>query len=354
MSSEKTEEPTEQKLEKAREKGQVAKSADLVHALALLGTLAAMLLFAGSIWERFDALVRSSLNFGDGDISLMELYQRAGSMAMNLLWIVLPLLAAAAMFSIVGLLMQVGFFLSPKALEPNFDKLNPVNGIKNVFSKKSLLTFVQMLLKAVILGLALWESVLALMPFLAAAAHQTVTAIGLLAWLSLQKLLAVALLLFLAFGPVDFIIQRWQFLKDQRMTKDEVKREYKDAEGDPIIKSERTHLGRELVDSAPNKGVENANAVIVNPTHYAVAISYQRGNNALPVVVAKGMDEAAMEIRRRAEIAGVPIISNPPLARALFKIQTNAHIPTELFESVAAVLLWVEGVGAQNNSGYRT
>jgi type III secretion protein U len=157
--------------------------------------------------------------------------------------------------------------------------------------------------------------------------------------------LAVALLLFLVLGPVDYAIQRWQFMKEQRMSKDEVRREYKEQEGDPHVKGERQQLARELSQSDPAERVAGANAVIVNPTHYAVAISYHPGSSGLPVVVAKGVDEAALHIRRCAELSGVPIFGNPPLARALFKVQTDGTIPEELFEAVAAVLRWVEDMG---------
>jgi type III secretion protein U len=171
--------------------------------------------------------------------------------------------------------------------------------------------------------------------------------ISVLTWYALTQMFAVAILLFLVLGPVDYGIQRWQFMKDQRMTKDEVRREFKEQEGDPHVKGERQQLARELANSDPTERVAGANAVIVNPTHYAVAISYQAGTSALPVVVAKGVDEAALRIRRCAELSGVPIFGNPPLARALFKVPTDNAIPEDLFEAVAAVLRWVEDMGGR-------
>jgi type III secretion protein U len=353
MSDDKTEEPTEAKLEKAREKGEIAKSEDLTHAVSLLGTLLAILLFGHSAWERMQALVQRGIGFGDGDLPLVELYERSTDMALDAIWIVLPIILAASVFSIAGLLVQVGVHLAPKAVELQLEKVNPATGIKRVFSAKSLLSFVQMLVKALILGAALWQVSVALLPLLAAAAHQSVANLAVLAWFALQKLFAVALLLFLVLGPVDYAIQRWQFMKEQRMSKDEVKREYKEQEGDPLVKGERQQLARELAQSDPAERVAGANAVIVNPTHYAVAILYHAGSTALPVVVAKGADEAALHIRRCAELSGVPIFGNPPLARALFKVPTDAAIPEELFEAVAAVLRWVEDMGAGATDAHR-
>jgi type III secretion protein U len=345
MSDDKTEEPTEAKLEKAREKGEIPKSEDLTHAVALLGTLVAMIVFGESAWEQLRVLMRRGLDFGDGDLPLIELYQRTGGMALDGLLIVTPVVIAAAVFSVVGAAIQVGFNLAMEAVEFNLEKVSPVAGFKKVFSVKSLLSFVQMIVKATILSAVLWQVSVALVPLLAAAAHQSVPNIALLSWHSLLKVVAIALLLFLALGPVDYGIQRWQFMRDQRMSKDEVRREYKEQEGDPHVKGQRQQLAREQAESDPVKAVAGANAVIVNPTHYAVAISYHAGSSGLPVVVAKGVDEAALRIRRCAELSGVPIFGNPPLARALFKVQVDGTIPEELFEAVAAVLRWVEDMG---------
>ncbi len=248
MSDDKTEEPTEAKLEKAREKGQVAKSEDLTHAASMLGAAAALMMFGDTTWTRLKELAQKGLTFGDGDLRLIELYQRSGAMAVDALFIVVPVVLAGAVFSVIGMLAQVGFQISPKAVELQLDKLNPASGIKKVFSAKSVLTFIQTILKAAVLCVAIWQTSLGLMPLLAAAVHQTVPNVGLISLLAIQKLFGVALLLFLAMGPLDYAIQRWQFLKDQRMTKDEIKREYKEQEGEP-----QTKLHNALVGLCPLK-----------------------------------------------------------------------------------------------------
>jgi type III secretion protein U len=196
-----------------------------------------------------------------------------------------------------------------------------------------------------VLGAVLWQVITGLLPMIGGASYQSVGGIATIGWTAVVKVLCIALGLFLILGPVDYGIQRWLFMKDQRMSKDEVKREFKGQEGDPQLKGQRKQIAHEMANSSPKKAVAGANAVIVNPTHYAVAVRYRAQESGLPVVVAKGVDDEAMRIRRFAEEQGVPVFSNPPLARALHKVPHGSAVPEELFEAVAAVLRWVEEVG---------
>jgi type III secretion protein U len=346
MSSDKTEEPTDQKLRKAREKGQVAKSQDLSHAVSMLGVMVALLLTADDAFTRIRRLLGQATNFGDGDLPLSELYQRMGAMALEMGFIVFPLILVAAAFSVVGVMSQIGVLVSMEAVAPKVENLNPAAGIKKMVSAKSLMMLGQMFVKAVVLGVVLWKVVLVLLPLVTGAVYQSVPAIGSIAWVAVSKVLCIGLLLFLLLGPLDLAIQRWQFMKGQRMSKDDIKREYKDAEGDPHMKHQRERLAQEIANGPDRKqAVASASAVIVNPTHYAVAIRYDPQVSALPIIVAKGFDDEAMLIRGYAESAGVPIFGNPPLARALFKVPLSAPVPEELFGAVAAVLRWVGEIG---------
>jgi len=149
-------------------------------------------------------------------------------------------------------------------------------------------------------------------------------------------------------------LQRWTFLRSQRMSKDEVKQEHRNADGDPHIKQERRKLAREMARGGNRAGpavIARANAVVVNPTHYAVAIRYVPEEYPLPVVLAKGLDAEALQLRQAAMHYDVPIVANPPVARALHKIEVNAPIPEEMFEVVAAILRWVDSIGAHRASG---
>ena len=181
---------------------------------------------------------------------------------------------------------------------------------------------------------------------------QTVAVIGETAWNLIVRLLEFSLLCFLIMSGADYAIQRWQFMKDQRMSKDEVKREYKESEGDPIIKSARTQLARENAQSGGGQGLGLASAkvILTNPTHYAVALAFEPGVYDVPVVVARGEDDEAMAIRNEAKYLGIPILSNPPLARALYLLPVNAPIPQEYYGVVAAVLIWLQRIELLNHS----
>jgi type III secretion protein U len=345
MSDEKTEEATPAKLKKSREEGQVAKSQDLAIAVSLLAVMIALLVMAEGAAERMRIIVKLSLDFGNGDMPEIELYKRIGTIVVEAMLIVGPLAVVAALGAAIGLLSHVGLVVAMKAVSPKPENLDPVNGMKKIFSLKSLMNFLQMVFKAVVLGAVLWQVITGLLPMIGGSTYQSVGGIATIGWSAIVKVLCIALGLFLILGPVDYGIQRWLFMKDQRMSKDEIKREYKGQEGDPQLKGQRKQLAHEIANSSPKKAVAGANAVIVNPTHYAVAVRYRSREAGLPVVVAKGVDAEALRIRGYAEQQGVPVFANPPLARALHKVPTGTHVPEELFEAVAAVLRWVDEVG---------
>jgi type III secretion protein U len=169
-------------------------------------------------------------------------------------------------------------------------------------------------------------------------------------WTTVLRLLDVAAIVYLVIGAADYGIQKWQFLRQNKMTKDEVKRESKDREGDPRLKSERRKLAREFATTAPSLSMSRANMLVVNPTHYAVAVRYEPRETPLPIVIARGVDEQAATLRRIALSLSVPIVANPPVARALYKVPLYQPIPADLLEIVAAILRWVDSVGAKRSS----
>jgi type III secretion protein U len=353
MSDEKTEEPTDHKLDKAREKGEVAKSHDVAVASSMLGVVLTLRATADSILERLHLVLTKALDFGDGDMPLFELFRRMQDMALQTVLAVIPLVIVAAVFAALGLMSHVGLMISMEAVAPKPEKLDPVAGTKKLFSLKSLINLLMMVLKAAIIGVALWQVILMLLPLIGGATYQSVNGIGTIAWQALLKMLMIALGLFIVLAPVDYALQKFLFIKDQRMSKDEVKREHKGQEGDPQLKGQRKQLMRENANGPPpRKAVAAASAVVVNPTHYAVAIRYVAKENGLPIVLIKGMDEEALRIRRLAEELGVPVFSNPPLARALHKVAVGGVIPADLFEAVAAVLRWVDRMARRPSGAF--
>lgn len=351
MSDEKTEEPTESKLRKAREEGQVAKSQDVAIAASTLAVVGTLLALADGMAARMRTVVALALDFGPGDIGLDILYKRIAAMGIEAALAIGPLVVVAAIGAIVGIAAHIGFQITPKAVQPKFDSINPAQGIKKVFSVKSLMTFLQMVLKAVVIGAVMWQAILQLLPLISGAVFQTPVAIGSIAWGAVGKVLLFAVALFLVLAPLDYALQRHHFMKGQRMSKDEIKREFKGQEGDPEIKGQRKQLARELAEEDPKQAVAKADAVVVNPTHYAVAIRYRADEAGVPIVLAKGVDDAALRIRGHAESLGVPVFAHPPLARALHKVPVDHAVPEELFEAVAVVLRWVDEIGARREDG---
>lgn len=341
MSGEKTEEPTQKKLDDARKKGQNAKSQDVNAAASLVGLLICLIVTGDSMFDQLSNSMQLALRQGvlvksDSELfAVMTELLKAGFIA------ILPLVATSVAIGFVASFGQVGFNLSFEPLSPNFDKLNPASGLKKMFSVRSIIDFLKMLAKAVALGAVLWELIVGLIPLLVGATYFDPAGVGVLAWKSMLKLLAAGCVVFIVIGPVDFGLQIWLFKRDQKMSKDEIKREHKESDGDPQLKGQRKQLAREMATSPPEKRVPGASVVVTNPTHYAVALRYEPGETPLPIIVAKGMDAEAMRIRAIAEQSRVPIVGNPPLARALHKLNVDDPVPEELFEAVAGVLRWV-------------
>jgi type III secretion protein U len=342
MSGEKTEEASDHKLEESRKKGEVAKSQDVPMAFSMFGVVLTLVLMSDMALERLQLIFESALHFSDSDLSMNELNKRLGQMVIHALWISGPPIVVASVFAVLGVFAHVGLVISGEAVKPDFKKVDPVSGVKRIFSLRSLMELLQMTFKGILLGVVIWLLIESLVPMIAGSAYQSVTGIGTLWNEVVKKMLFIAVGIFVVLAPLDFAVHKWLFMRDQRMSKDDVKREYKEMEGDQNLKWARKNLAQEIAFSEPKKSVASANAVIVNPTHYAVAVRYDPSEHSVPVVVAKGVDEQALRIRQFANEAGVPIFSNPPLARALHKIPLDEPVPQELFEAVAAVLRWVD------------
>jgi type III secretion protein U len=342
--TEKTEPASDKKLDDARKKGQVAQSKDLASAFAFGFAVVALIATASSADDRLRNIVASALTIASADAedALTSTLQATFSMVIDSVWITAPVLAAAMIGGIVGGLSHVGFLVSFEPLLPKPEKIDPVAGVKRMFSLKTLFEAFKSAVKAVFIGWVLYDAVRSLTPTLVVSGYGVPESIGKNAWSAVIHLMLLCTVLFVVLGVIDFVIQRLLFLKEQKMSKDEVKREYKQSEGDPQIKGQRRAIAQELAFSDPAPAVATANAVVVNPTHYAVALRYEPAECGLPFIVAKGVDAEAAQIREAAKREGVPIIGNPELARALFKLPTLSTVPEPLLEAVAIVLRWAE------------
>lgn len=342
--SEKTEEATPKRQREARARGQVAKSKELVTALLLLST--GMALGAvGPGWVEelrgVSALVLAAIEAPRPAILLPVL----GATLSAGLSAVAPVLAAMVAAAVLGTVAQTGPVFASEAIGFDLDRLNPVEGAKRIVSMRGLIELVRGLIKLVVVGVVAYVT-------LRDAAHGigALSGRGVEATLETAGTLGRTLLLrvggaMLALGILDLFYQRWQLAKDQRMSKDEVKREHKESEGDPHAKRERERVRREIAQHDLMESVRSASVVVVNPTHLAVALRFDEdGEQSAPEIVGKGQDELARRMIRAAEEAGVPVMRDVPLARGLFELEVGDEIPERLYEAVAAVLraAWAE------------
>jgi flagellar biosynthetic protein FlhB len=344
---ERTEQPTERRLDEAREKGQVARSADLSAAVILTSVVFASLAFAEFAFSGMGNLLRFSLS----DASLGRGYSAAALVPELTLSffeaarVAVPVMTILAVAALMGALVQVGWHISPQALEPKWSKLNVLTGFKNLFGKKA----------AVKGGLDLMKFALvaAVVVFVVRGQHREVLALANLdlysgiahAAILVRELALWVLAVLIVLGLADFYYQRWQHRADLKMTKHEVKEERRSNEGDLEMKARRMRMARQIAMQRLGSSVPTADVVVTNPTHYAVALKYDAdapGGARAPKVVAKGADFLALKMRYLAAGAGVPIVERPPLARALYnEVAVGKEIHPAHYEAVAEVLAYV-------------
>jgi flagellar biosynthetic protein FlhB len=258
--------------------------------------------------------------------------------------VLVPVLVAAVLASAVTGYLQVGGLLTLQPLQPKLERIDPVRGTKNLFSQRQWIEFLKSLFKLAVVGYVvvrvLSDGVRGVSGLAARDASAALSAAGELVTVLLFRVAGAVL----ALAIVDLLYQRWRHQKDQRMTKDEVKREYKEAEGDPHAKQQRERLHREIVEHDSVEQVRLADVLVVNPTHIAVALRYDADEADAPEVVARGQEHLAERMIAAAHQAGVPVMRDVPLARSLFALELGEQIPETLFEAVAAVLhaAWAE------------
>ncbi|VVD66118.1 type III secretion system export apparatus subunit SctU [Pandoraea anhela] len=351
MSDEKTEEPTEKKLEQAKKDGESPKSTDLPAALLFLAGAAVLDFAPGFQGDHLRQMFLIAFDVGHLSSQGYDIFDAMRVIGIQAAWVLLPMLALAFLVPIIGLVAQIGVNVTFKPLTPKFDAINPGAGLKRMFSLRSFIDLIKMTIKAVVLVAVLYKVTWLLMPAAAGLVYQSTFAAASIAWTLLCRFMAVGGFITLLLGVADYGIQRWLFIRDHRMTKDEIKRESKESEGDPEIKHKRKAFAKELLEEPPKAPLSQANALVVNPTHYAVAIRYAPEEHGLPRVIAKGLDDEALRMRAHAEAIGVPIVPAPPLARALYEVPLGDAVPDPLFDAVAEVLIWVSQLPQSGGSG---
>lgn len=339
---EKTEKPTAKRRRKAREEGNVAKSGEFTGGMVMLFAGAALTFWMSEIVGRSAGLIVKSIDLVSGrdptraDIGPFMLHALA-----ELAWMIAPILAigfvAAAFFNYV----QIGALFTLDPLMPKGDKLNPVGGLKNMFAPKKLVDLAKNVAKLGVAGVlgysVIGDKLGMLIELPRLSLWKGMVVVGDVMF-ELGKWLGGALIVF---GAADLFWQRHQHEKGLMMSKDEVKREHKESQGDPQLKGKRKQLHKELLKDAGVKQVKNADAVVVNPTHVAVALKYDAEQMRAPTVLSAGRGEVAREIKRLARRYNIPVVRNVELARALVDVDVDQQIPAEFYEPVAEVLNYV-------------
>ncbi len=338
---EKTEPPTPRRRQEAREKGQVARSQDLTAAVLLLAGFTALGLLGPQIWHTLLAITRVGLT-AESAVRVESLMTFGAAATVEAFKRLAPFLLILFVAMLVTLLAQVGLLLTWYPLLPSLSKINPLSGLKRLFSIRSVMlavtSFGKLLVVALVAYLTLSGSAAAIIHAFTFGFRDVFT-LGSTLMFRLGMRLAVALLIL---AILDFAWQRYRHERDLRMTKEEVKDELRSMEGDPHIKRRRREVQLQLIIQRLRKDVPTADVVVTNPTHVAVAIRYDAEAMIAPKVVIKGADRIALRIRQIAAEFGVPIVERPPLARALYEsVEVGEYVPERLYRAIAEILAYV-------------
>ncbi len=339
---EKTEEATSKKIEDAKKDGNVPKSQDIAGFATLVIAILVLLAMLNFMREQVVALYIYYSKFIGVEITPSTLNLIVINTLARSLLMILPICICVAIAGIVANVMQFGFIFTTKPITPDINKINPLKGLKNLFSMKKTIDSVKIVAKvSAVFGVAFYF----FLQFIKELPHTLfLSMFDQLAWLKekLIILVGVMLLILLVIGLLDLLIVRFQYFKDLRMSKQEVKDEYKQMEGDPQVKGRIRRMQMQAAKRRMMQNVPQADVVITNPTHYAVAVRYDKSKDSAPVILAKGVDMMALQIRKIALEHGVQIYENPPLARELYRVcEVEDTIPAELFRAVAEVLSFV-------------
>ncbi|MCW1360427.1 flagellar biosynthesis protein FlhB [Campylobacter sp. US33a] len=339
---EKTEEPTSKKIEDARKEGNVPKSQDAAAVITLIVAIVVVLFLIGFLGNRIENLYRYYQNFIGVEFDIRILQSIMIKTMFELIIMLFPIVISIMIAGIVGNVMQFGFIFTTKPITPNLGKINPLKGLQNLFSLKKLIESVKITLKVGVVFIIAFIFLLQFMKELPKVELYNIA--SQMIWLRDKAIIlaTIVIIAFLIISILDVFLVRFQYFKSLRMSKQEIKDEYKQMEGDPQVKARIRRLQMEAARRRMVQDVAMADVVITNPTHYAVAIRYDNTKENAPKVLAKGVDFLALRIKEIAYQNNVLVYENPPLARELYKLcDVGDLIPRELFKAVAEVLSFV-------------
>jgi len=340
--AEKTEEPTQKKIDDAKLEGNVPRSQDASGFFTLAVAVAATFALMGLIHDRLDKLYIYYHSLMGTELTKTVVFDIGFNSLKELLFMIVPLASIVALSGIIAGVLQFGFNFTTKPIEPKLSKMDPIKGFGKLFSMKKVIEGVKITAKvAIIFSVAFY--------FLLEFTKELSTVINFslimqLEWLRDKVIILVSVMLILLFilGFIDLLIVRYQYFKDLKMSKQEIKDEYKNMEGDPQVKARIKRVQMEMAQKRMMQDIPSADVIITNPTHYSVAIRYDKGKENAPRIVAKGIDHLALKIREIGRENLIQIVENPPLARELYKsCDIDTTIPDTLYKAVAEVLAFV-------------
>jgi flagellar biosynthesis protein FlhB len=344
---EKTEKATPKKLNESRDKGQVSKSVDITTASVLLIGGSSVFLMMGPFASNYKDFSRHIYsNLATVELNTVTVPFLFTDILSFIAISVLPIMGIVVAVVLASEISQIGFHVATKKFTEglNFKRIfNPFPGLKRIFfSVHTTVELIKNFAKLLVLGLVVWSALAGKISSIVGLYERPFLDIGtMMGALALEILLKMAVV-YIAIAAADYTYQKWKFQDDMKMTKTEVKEEGKQSEGDPKVKAKMRGLMLSRIRKIMLANVQSADVVITNPTHFAVALSYKQGEMTAPKVVAKGVDFLALKIREIAEKNGIPIVEEPPLARALYKaVEIDQEIPEDLFKAVAQVLAYI-------------
>lgn len=347
--SDKTEDPTPKKLRDAKKKGQVAVSKDLTTAFLFVVGFSLLLKTGGSMSDLLKVNMKEYITMAvtSPDMNADAYYNLGVGAIMLMLKAVAPLLGGIFIVALFISYVQVGSLFTFEPMKPDLKKLDPMQGIKKWFNIKSIVELLKSVIKLVVVMFLAYGIMKDLLrPIVLSVGkpleHQSIFLKEMITSFTIR-----VAVVFILIAAADFFFQKKQHIKQMKMSKDEVKREYKEDEGDPMFKHRRKELAHELVFNNMMKNSRKATAVVVNPVHVAVAIFYDRNKGGAPKVLAKGRNLIADQIKQIAKEEGIPIMRNVSLAHALNKVELGEEIPEELYQAVAEVLNFIYKLGQQ-------
>lgn len=343
----KTEEPTPHRLREARRKGQVFKSVELNSAINIVGVMVLFIVFSTVAFRGFEyvfnTFIGDMLSFPLTMTNVQVVFQEAVT---RYLLMMAPIFAVAILLGVGSNLIQVGFLASTQQMSPQLNRLNPVEGLKKIFSKKALFEMVKSILKIIIIGAVTYFYIRSQMDTMLLLVNQTAeTSLGVY-WRTMTNLGIIVGLVFLIIAFLDYLFQRHEYKTSLKMSRKEIKDEYKHLEGDPLVRAKIREKQRQVARERMLQDVPSADVVITNPTELAIALIYREGQDQAPRVVAKGAAVLARRIREIASEHDIAVVENPPVAQMLWKhTELGDEIPIELYQAVAEILATVFQAG---------